>query len=387
MLSPEKERVIRDLYDSAFQLVYEFTGAGSLGLAWLHSVAGSSRTILEASDRYSAASLEALVGKSGGNPVSPQTAAAMANAAYQRAAVLSEDSAPLLGIGFTATIATDRSKRGDHRCCIAIQGRHGVSSYDLTLKKGKRDRLGEETLAAQLLVHALALALRDASPPPLDLVDPEHLIASRKAIEDPVALLLEGKLRWVTVHPDGRRIPEEAMGGALLSGSFNPLHAGHEAMALAAEKTLRRPVRFELPIVNADKPPLRRSEIERRLQQFHGRHQVVLTRVALFRQKAELFQGCDFVVGADTAARLVDPRYYGTVAERDEALRHIARSGCRFLVAARSKDEQLQTLGTLAVPREFEPLFIELPESAFRVDLSSTAIRERRSERDGDEPQ
>ena len=36
----------------------------------------------------------------------------------------------------------------------------------------------------------------------------------------------------------------------LLAGSFNPLHAGHEALLLAAEKTTGRSGIFELSVIN-----------------------------------------------------------------------------------------------------------------------------------------
>jgi len=37
---------------------------------------------------------------------------------------------------------------------------------------------------------------------------------------------------------------------------------------------------------------------------------VELTRAPTFREKARVLPGCTFVIGADTARRLVDPRYY-----------------------------------------------------------------------------
>jgi hypothetical protein len=163
--------------------------------------------------------------------------------------------------------------------------------------------------------------------------------------------------------------------GGLLSGSFNPLHAGHERLAQAAAVVLGMPVLFELPVVNADKPPLSYAEVERRLEQFRGRHPVVLTRAPLFRDKAALFPGCVFVVGYDTAARLVEPRYYGGEARRDAALAEIRAAGCRFLVAGRAVGGVFRTLSDIAIPERFRDLFIELPESVFRLDLSSTEIR------------
>src|SRR5215204_5522970 len=99
------------LFDSGRRLVYEFTGAGSLALAWLHSVGGSSRLLLEASDRYSTGSLGELLGHVPAKSVSLETAALMAHRAYRRAVRLSDGTSSCLGLACTATIATDRAKR------------------------------------------------------------------------------------------------------------------------------------------------------------------------------------------------------------------------------------------------------------------------------------
>jgi hypothetical protein len=62
------------LFDSGRKLVYEFTGAGSLALSWLHSVGGSSRLLLEACDRYSPGSLAELLGHAPAKAVSADVA-------------------------------------------------------------------------------------------------------------------------------------------------------------------------------------------------------------------------------------------------------------------------------------------------------------------------
>lgn len=194
---------------------------------------------------------------------------------------------------------------------------------------------------------------------------------------DPIARLLAGEVHTVTAYPDGRRIVDQPLRGAILSGSFNPLHAGHVRLLEVAATIVDLPPVFELPVLNADKGLLTAAEIERRLQQFRGKRTVVLTRAPLFREKAALFPGCVFVVGYDTAIRLVAPRYYGGVAGMQVALEAIRASGCRFLVAGREHAGQFRTLADVQVPLAFQDLFIALPEAAFRVDLSSTELRAR----------
>lgn len=69
---------------------------------------------------------------------------------------------------------------------------------------------------------------------------------------------------------------------------------------------------FELSIGNADKGLLPLEEIKRRVAQFtQAGLPLVVTQAPLFSQKAELFPKSMFVVGYDTAVRLVRADYYG----------------------------------------------------------------------------
>ncbi len=368
----EQEMIAR-LFDSGHKLVYAFAGAGSLALAWLHSVGGSSRLLLEASDRYSIDSLSELIGRTPAKPVSADTAALMAHRAYRRAVGLSDGLSPCVGLACTATIATDRTKRGEHACHVAVETRGGRTDFGVVLTKGGRDRLGEEAAVARLVLHALAEAVGvEASAP--QWFPNENLARTHTPDPDPIHELLDGRVRTATIHPGGRVAANEAFTGALLSGSFNPLHCGHETMLRVAGRFAGLPVAYELPVVNADKPALLPNEIERRAGQFR-RYPVVLTRAPLFRQKADLFPGCTFVVGYDTAVRLVDPRYYDGPAGCDDALGAIRSRGCRFLVAARPMPDGVRTLADVALPAGCEDLFVELPRSEFLVDLSSTELR------------
>jgi hypothetical protein len=375
MLDATLQQAIEQIHASAHKLVLEFAGAGSLALYQLHSVAGSSRTIIEATDRYASTSLADLLGELPGQFVSRETAAAMAGRAYRRAMRLAEPGTLCLGVACTAAIATDRVRRGEDRCWIAVRDSAGVSSYGLGMLKGARDRLGEEQLVSQLLLRAIAEACGIGAAVPLATRDGEQVETARESAGDPLAQLLDGAARMVLVAPDGTATADQPVQGALLSGSFNPLHAGHERLAEAAAATLGMPATFELPILNADKAALGYAEIERRLAQFRWRYPVVLSRAALFVDKAALVPGCVFVLGYDTAARLVDPRYYGGEAGRDAALASIRAQGCRFLVAGRVQDGVFHTLDEIAIPAGARDLFIGLPERAFRVDLSSSAIR------------
>jgi hypothetical protein len=184
--------------------------------------------------------------------------------------------------------------------------------------------------------------------------------------------ILAGELSRVCVLSNGTIVSEAPPPRVLLAGSFNPLHEGHRGMARLASV----PVAFELSVTNVEKPPLTLEDVHTRLTPFIGFADVWLTRAPTFVEKARLFPGVLFLVGADTAARLVQPRFYGDSAEAmHRALHELREHGCRFLVAGRWDGQQFVDLAQLVLPTEFADLFEGVSESAFRVDISSTQLR------------
>ena len=84
-----------------------------------------------------------------------------------------------------------------------------------------------------------------------------------------------------------------------------------------------------------------------------------------------------FVVGADTAARMVSPRYYGDdPADVGRALAEIAGHGCRFFVGGRvDAAGRFVDVGGVTIPAGYRDMFQGLGEREFRVDVSSTDLR------------
>ena len=186
----------------------------------------------------------------------------------------------------------------------------------------------------------------------------------------PLERLLSGAIPWWVSESDVA--PSEAI---LLPGSFNPLHRGHSALLAAAERITGRSGLLELSIANVDKPPLDADEIRRRLRALHGRHPVVQTRAATLAEKAELFPGAWFALGYDTVIRLLSPDYH---AELPAMLRRFRALHTRFAVAGRISGSEFRCMEVLRIPDGFEDLFIPIPESAFREDISSTELRKQK---------
>jgi hypothetical protein len=378
----EPTELVQALHATPQRAVLELAG-GTQALAWLHAVGGSSRTVLEATDRYSPASLGALLGGAPEKAVTRDVAAAMATAAWRRAQVLAAPGTPVVGAGCTAALASDRPRRGAHHAVVAVADALGTAVTELELVKGRRPRRQEEAAVSRLLLAELAAACgvpvpEDQQPEAM----PDAMTHAEFRPAAPFAALAAGAADWLMLDAAGRVAEEGACWDrvALLSGSYDPLHAGHLALAGAAATLLRRQVVFELPLVNADKAPLELREAQRRTAQFAGRARVVLSRVPLFAAKAALFPGAVFVVGVDTAVRLVDRRFYGgSGAALRQAMAAVARHRCSFLVAGRRVGGRYSTLTDveLPLPPPLRGLFRELPEESFRYDISSSEIRTR----------
>ena len=134
---------------------------------------------------------------------------------------------------------------------------------------------------------------------------------------------------------------------------------------------------FEISVTNVDKPPLAGETVRQRLAQFAWKSPVELTRAPTFLEKSRLFPSATFVIGADTAERLVAPKYYGD--DEDECTSRSRKSpipGTSFLVAVRiDAAGRVRALSDIAVPRRYVDLFTEIPEHRFRFDTSSSEIR------------
>lgn len=158
-LPPDIAATVAAIHAAPPRLVYAFAGAGSLALYWLHAVAGSSRTLLEARDCYAPGSLAQVMAGVPPQAVSPVVAVGMAVWARHHAAAIAAGDWPLLGVGCTAAIATDRERRGADRAFVAVVGAGEPAVYGLSLLKGAAGRLGQEEQVSRLVIAAIAASL------------------------------------------------------------------------------------------------------------------------------------------------------------------------------------------------------------------------------------
>ncbi|MFP6817037.1 MAG: hypothetical protein VB949_15405 [Pseudomonadales bacterium] len=342
--------------------VFYLTGGGSKFLSELLGTAGASKTVLEVLVPYAETALAELLGQAPEQACSDATARALAMAAFQRATILQHgadsDPSATFGLGCSASLATDRTKRGKHRAHIAVQTQAETYTAHLELAG---DRAIEEQSLLDMLWHALSESLELN----LKTAPPDGLDSNRtRASEHWRKLVADEAIAYSTRPHDGK---------LLFPGAFNPLHHAHQSMLDIAESKTGLTGAYELSIINVDKPILDYVEIETRLQQFNN--PVWLTRLPTFLDKARFFPGASFIVGTDTVTRIIDPIYYCSGSARDEALAEIVDLGSRFIVFGRLIGRTFHSLSDLNLPSGFRTICDEVSEQEFHEPISSTELR------------
>ncbi|MGL6193737.1 MAG: hypothetical protein ACRC2T_02805, partial [Thermoguttaceae bacterium] len=200
----ERTELVKLLHDSEKQVVLATTGGGSMAICDILSQPGATRTMLEAHVPYSREALARFLGQVPAQSCSVQTSRQLAMTCFTQGQDSNEKKdlfrnnpdlegmeetywnrrisdkggtnffgsaeteklftsykskkwcKSLIGIGCTASLASDRPKRGEHRFHIAVQTYNRTSTLSLTLNKGARTRQEEERLVADFILKALA---------------------------------------------------------------------------------------------------------------------------------------------------------------------------------------------------------------------------------------
>jgi nicotinic acid mononucleotide adenylyltransferase len=388
--------VIRSTHDAnsrsgGFKFSIAVAGGGSSGINALMTVPGASATVLNAQIPYAREAFDRYIA-----PQSPPEKYASAEAASKLARAALNDARSLVhnvdwpvGVGLAAALVSASPRRGPHHAFLCMETEWSSVAFSIDLIKDIRTRSEEEDVCGALLVRAIScLSLQlDPSSGCREVTDvllrnDEQVVISVEMKSAPIERLLTSPSNVNSILFDDSKfsVDPNIRSCVIFPGSFNPAHAGHEAMIEAAQKMGHSTVILELSVANVDKPSLELHEVHRRVSALKG-HKVIVTQAPRFAQKISLFSQVTFLVGLDTAERLLDPQYSGG----DEArmltdLRQMQSKGIRFIVADRVgrqgeflKLSELMSYQTL--DSDLREMFVEIPN--FRMDISSSEIRRR----------
>ncbi|KAL8112193.1 hypothetical protein AgCh_019764 [Apium graveolens] len=263
--------VVEAIHASPTQAVLYFSGGASQAVGWLMSVPGASNTVLEVTVPYSRMSMIQLLGMVPRQFSSRETAEQMALLAYNRALKLSKPGCPVLGVGFTGSLASTRPKLGDHRFHLSTRTASRLWASSVTLSKGLRTREQEERVSSQVLLQAIGNACKIPIPISSDLTDTEVPDEFEKQFQEDEELqqLIDGQICFKVYPFSSEKDASNVERRIILPGSFNPLHDGHLKLLEVATSICGDGYPcFEISAINADKPPLTVSQIKNRVEQF-----------------------------------------------------------------------------------------------------------------------
>ncbi|CAL9084973.1 unnamed protein product [Musa textilis] len=317
---------VEAIHSTPTKAVVYLSGGASQALGWLMSLPGASNTILEVVVPYSKNSMTQLLGKIPAQFVSNQTAEEMALLAYNRALKLSRpgssfkdlcniccigyskqflyatvmlghvahncSSLPVLGVGFTGSLATAYTKHGDHRFYLSTRTCDRLWTSSVTLLKGLRTREEEDRVSSHFLLKAISDACKVSATFSSELYESEVPDEYERQVDEDEELqqIIDGKLCMKIYDFSGDK-DTASEGMVILPGSFNPLHDGHLRLSEIALSICENGFPcFEISVINPDKPPLSFAEIKSRVEQFRKAGKtVIISNQPYFYKKAEIF--------------------------------------------------------------------------------------------------
>ncbi len=381
----EPHHLIAALAAAERRLVVVSTGGGSLVVPSFAATPGASEVTLAAHVPSSRMAVDRMVGGPQESYCSSKMARRLAAAAWQEACLLQshapEAARRAVGLAITGSLKTTRPKRGCHRVHAAVQTLEATATDEIVLVKDARSRADEEMVAAAMAIDLLAEACG---------LSPECRVGVESLLRPGESVIRDGEkaqAAWRHLLDGTRTVTASTgddgpvAGGLVFPGSFDPLHEGHRLMARIAEEIAERPVAYEISVTNVDKPMLDYVSIRDRAAQFNGQR-LWLTRAATFVEKLDVFPESTFVMGADTYARLADPRYYGgSAATARSAVETIASRARGLIVFGRTREGVFEDATQIEAPEALRDISYFVSQREFRLDISSTELRRQDAER------
>ncbi len=349
------------------------TGAGAGLQQALWSVPGSSAYLSGASFPYAQEETEELLGFKPEHFCDEAAAVDLASAAYMKAYRWGGNKP--VGLGVTASVASEKEHRGDHRffICVITDERIWTKKVVLTKGIGARARANDGAMCDDAALMML-----------LDVTNTAVWPTEVSEYKDASELARARFFARPFFTADGKRHTqiESVKDYALMPGSFNPPHQGHLGLADDFRRTHGRNVVFEIGTNPPHKAPPTVQQLLQRAKMLKGHDVLFTTDIPMYLQKAKTFPGMPLVLGADTLQRILDPKWGVDPAKMFDELHDL---GTKLYVAGRTindkfmdKYDVLQEAKDIFHPHQYATVTHDVIHLEGRWDVSSTELRNKK---------
>jgi len=198
-----------------------------------------------------------------------------------------------------------------------------------------------------------------------------------KSFTHHIKSLSNKKIDYFITDKDLNIFHDDIKNSVILSGSFNPVHDGHIKLLNYSSEILNLNKYYEISISNVDKSNIETDELIKRIKNFKSDEKIIISKSSKFIDKSKIFPQSCFVVGYDTAIRILDHSYLSTGESLDDLFNALGRNDCSFLVAGRIDvtGPTFENLKINSLDFKYKNYFKIISENDFRVDISSTNVR------------
>lgn len=364
----EVRDALKTLLDKNIRLGVLGASAGSGLMANLATIPGLTKILHEAHFPHAKEATSEYLGFVPENFVCLDTALEQAMRAYYRA--YQPDGKRTVGVGATASVATNEVHRGDHRVWVAVFSDDQASVYYARFRKG----VGEEVRSRDLLACDMLIGgaiLREVGED-IDAQLPNNVekVDFTSDLMTPCRTLLRNRPYF---RADGARLTWDHLtqevsdfGAGVYPGSFRRPHFGHLGVADEFTKRYRQPVVFAIEVNPPHKEALTAADMLKRAKLLKGHNLVFTFGAPYYLDKARLFPQTKIILGADAFVELLDAKWGFSI---DDLRKVFHETGTKLVVPDRLVKGVFTTLDDLSPPKDFP--CERLP---VRFDVSSSEL-------------